>query len=91
MQVLRDLQLCQHLLRAVSRTSLSFSPARTESTFSVDRSGLFQPEDVASHEHAHKEPETDMAKQIKALIQVLPVTNALFRHPLVAFELMTDC
>ena len=34
---------------------------------------------LASGKHAHKEPETDMAKQIKALIQVLDTTRRAAR------------
>lgn len=67
-------QTPRQLLRLLLPLEASFLPSvRYDSTFSVDRSGLFQPQNFASGKHAHKEPETEMAKQIKALIQVLDI------------------
>ena len=68
-------QVLQALLQCEVRALPAPVSCRWDSTFSVDRSGLFQPQSFASGKHAHKEPETDMAKQIKALIQVLATTD----------------
>ena len=57
----------------------SGKPATTGVSLSIDRSGLFH---VQPHSHSPavgKEPETDMCKHIKALIQV---QTFLYKHAL---------